>query len=275
MKLRDILPESPVDINTIGDFSKGSSFTSKADRALVTNPIAVQKIKDFIKLEHTDFDFYFVNTKDARQYYELGQVKEDFLWDDLKIKPEQLRDGRIDKDNITVFFTNNKGDERMPMTPWVICHRLGHVFRRLYSWENELQPWVNRMLSEMLVEYGLRRPPEYSIHDEERNYRQRRAYQIALRHLCEAIGTFKSARDKNLRNEGEFHYELFAQYLNGGVKINPLPDRLVLGHRAFGKPIAAPLKKDPDVDYVHELEHDYTYYANAVLSEAEGKIFVM
>ena len=42
--------EAPIDnYSTIGDFTKGSSFTKKADRALVTHPVAIQKVKDFFK----------------------------------------------------------------------------------------------------------------------------------------------------------------------------------------------------------------------------------
>src|SRR5690606_27691325 len=44
------------------------------------------------------------------------------------------------------------------------------------------------------------------------------------RKFLQALGTFKSAREGNLREYFEFHYEMFAQYLlQGEIKFNPLP----------------------------------------------------
>jgi hypothetical protein len=120
----EVMTEMPVTHHgNIGDFSKGSSFTNKADRALVTHPVAVKKIKDFFQNTSADFDFYFVNTKHARHHTEVGAVKQDFIFSELKITPDQLKNGEINGDAITVFFTNNKGGERAPLTPWIIAHR--------------------------------------------------------------------------------------------------------------------------------------------------------
>lgn len=101
-----VLAETPIDqFQTIGDFSKGSSFTRKADRAILSNPKAVEKIKDkFSGVEQT-FDMYFVNTKEGRKYSEVGEVEENFIRNELKL------DTPINRNNITVFYTNNKGDE--------------------------------------------------------------------------------------------------------------------------------------------------------------------
>ena len=30
-------------------------------------------------------------------------------------------------DVITVVFTNNTGDRRLPLTPWIMAHRIGHA----------------------------------------------------------------------------------------------------------------------------------------------------
>lgn len=270
------LQEAPMDtIQTVGDFTKGSSFTSKADRALVTHPVAVQKIKDFFKNTTENFDFYFVNTKHARKHTEVGEVKPEFIFDELMITPDQLKDGKINENNITVFFTNNKGAERAPLTPWIMGHRFGHVVRRMYAWKDELNPWVDRMLNNMLEDYGFPMPPKYAYTDNA--YRTTREHQIATRHLCETIGTFKSARDKNLRDYFEFHYELFTQYLkDGDVKFNPLPDTLITGHGAFGsKKTRRLLNREEAEEYLIELQRDYHYYAENVLTECVGKIFVM
>lgn len=267
IKLKDILIESVVDVHqTIGDFSKGSSFTDKRDRALITNPVAIQKVRDFFKNTSAAFDFYFVNTKEARKFTEIGKVSEDFIFNELKIKTEQLQNGRINKDHITVFFTNNKGSEKIPLTPWIIAHRFGHVIRRDYVWKEEYAPWIERKLGEILQDYGIIKTDRYD-----------RKYLIAKRHLCEEIGTFKSARDKNLREEFEFDYEVFAQYLKSGrVAFNPLPDALLSGHAAFGRKQYNRLKdRENAMASLAELQNDFEYYAENVLSNAIGNIYVM
>jgi len=274
--------ESPIDtFQTIGDFSKGSSFTNKADRALVTHPVAVQKVKDFFKNTSANFDLYFVNTKYARKFTELGEVKESFIFDELKITADQLKDGKINNNNITVFFTNNKGAERAPLTPWIMGHRFGHVIRNIYAWKDTLNPWVEKTLDNILKQYGVNksgRYEDYNYYGNERNrINKKRDYDVAMRHLCETIGTFKSARDKNLRNHYEFFYELFTQYLkDGSIKFNPLPDYLIKGHAAYGRKEYGRLLNRQEVDdLLEDLRRDYEYYAEDVLGDCIGKIFVM
>lgn len=281
IKLKDILNEAPVDVHqTIGNFSKGSSFTHKQDRALVTSPVSVQKVRDFFKNTVVDFDFYFVNTKEARNFTEVGKVDENFIYTKLKITPEQLKDGGINYDNITVFFTNNKGAERVPLTAWVLAHRFGHVVRREHRWNDKLEPWLESKLSGILGCYGVQKvvynPYTYGNHGSG-NYNSSRKYKIALRHLCETIGTFKSARDKNLRAEFEFNYEIFAQYLNtGNVTFNPLPEVLLVGHSGWGRKSHRRIENmDHAQTLMDELTHEYPRFAESVLAEAQGNIFVM
>lgn len=268
IKLTDILAEAPIDTyQTIGNFDKGSSFTDKRDRALVTNPVAIQKVKNFFKNTKTNFDFYFVNSKEARKHTEVGRVDIDFIENKLGINPEQLRNGEINRDNVTIFFTNNKGSERMPLTAWVMAHRLGHAIRREYAWYDYLRPWLNQKLNMILRSYGII----------EKKYEYDRGFQIAKRHLCEHIGTFKSARDKNLRDDGEFGFELFAQYLNTGkVTFNPLLPYLRTGrHAYYTKSFKSPENKEAAEDALNDLTRDYYYYADSVLNDIEGNIYVM
>lgn len=277
IRLKNIITEAPVSTHqTIGDFSKGHSFHKKVDRALVTNPVSVKKVKDFFKNTSADFDFYFVNTTEARKFMELGKVKKDFIFDEMGIKPEQLKDGIINPNSITVFFTNNRGDERAPLTPWIIAHRLGHVFRREYAWEHYLQTWVTGEIQGIMECYGIS-PKKFTGWGLGDNYASVKRYEIALRYLCEAIGTFKSARDKNLRSESEFQYELFAQYLKDGeIKLNPCPDILPTGQHAYRNlRFKSPEDKEYAEGHIRELTRDYRHYAESVLNDCIGNIFVM
>lgn len=272
IKLRNLLPETPIDtFQTIGDFSKNSSFKGKTDRALVTHPVAVQKIKDFFKNTGVDFDFYFVNTKHAKPYNELGEVQEEFIYDTLKITPDQLKNGKISKDNITIFFTGNSGDEKVAFTAWIIAHRIGHVMRMSKDFD-KIFSLITFNLNSILSLYGIsaktinasRQEPTYRI------------YEQAKRILCESLGTFKSARDSNLRNSNEFVFELFAQYLKtGSITLNDIPDTLTLSAEYGRKEVRKVSDKLLAEQHKQRLEAYFPSYSEAVLQSCRGKIFLM
>ena len=140
----DITNESPIDTyKPIGDFSKGASFRDKVDRALVTNPAAIQKVKNFFKNTDVNFDLYFLNLKNISQFREKRQVPEEFVYaappNGLGVDTNDLTDGKINSDNITVFFTGNFGTEKIPLTPWIIAHRIGHVMYNKRTFERMIK----------------------------------------------------------------------------------------------------------------------------------------
>jgi len=267
--------ETPIDkFEKIGNWDKGSSFTSPVDRKILSNPNAVQKIKD--KFANTDFifDMYFVNSKEGRKYSEEGEVTEDFIRNKLKL------DTPINQDHITVFYTNNKGDQRVMMTAWIIAHRFGHVIRKMEGWER-LQKEVDENIQRLLEEvYGRKIPRIYGLlgggiggNDDDNKI---------LKNFAQSIGTFKSARDKNLRNYFEFHYELLAQYITTGkISFNPLPKYIPVKY-AYGKPTMGLRTNASEHDmeyyqgYLESLAQDvYPDYADEALRGCLGRIFVM
>ncbi len=271
------LSETPIDqFQTIGNFDKGSSFTKKVDRAILTNPKAVQKIKDKFSNTNQNFDMYFVNTKEARNHTEVGEVDESFIRNELKL------DTPINRNNITVFYTNNKGDRGVMMTAWIIAHRFGHVVRRLPGWGNlcrEVNEMMQRIMEEvynrkmLISKDGLFLGQDFMSRDDTNSKILKNFYQI--------IGTFKSARDKKLNNQYEFMYELLAQYLTTGkVSFNPLPKFIPVKY-AWGKPSQGVRSHATDADmeyyqgYLRNLEEIYGDYAEYLLDECVGKIFVM
>lgn len=275
--LKSLLEAPLTTFQTIGDFDRGHSYTSKVDRALIKNPVHVQKVKDFFKNTEKNFDFYFVNTKEARHYTEVGKVTPEFIFDQLNIKPTQLANGRIERDNITVFFTNNKGDEKVPMTAWMIAHRFAHVVAREYHFKDELFKWTTDKLNEILENFSTHLTRgKYSQGYGDDSYR---SYRKAIELLCNQIGTFKSARDFNLRNPFEFHCELLAQYLKTGeAKFNKLPSSLITGYAAFGRKQTAgisPEKLTDAQEILDDFARDYPYYAETALGSIIGDIFVM
>jgi hypothetical protein len=172
-------------------------------------------------------------------------------------------------DNITIVFTNNTGAERIPLTPWMMAHRMGHAMRRRTNYQFD-RAWADadrhfwRAIENILGEdYGIRNTtPEIE------------------NAFANAIGTMRSARQNQIRRSGEMVYELFAQYLNTGeVKFNPAPAQLQSRRQAWGRPqLLRRINKDQQQEANQALEtlsHDMELLFNDVMSNAQGRIYVM
>lgn len=278
MKLHDLF-ETPIQtFKTIGDFSRNSSFRKQRDRLLVTVPGSVQRIKEKFENTHFDFHLYFVNSAKANKFTEEGPRDIEWVREYLG---EEVADevGQADATAITVIFTNNKGAEGMPMTSWIIAHRIAHVLARgeLNGDRNEAWFKARDTLIEATdyifnsayrheMETGPRNPGGYELGS--------RANQLRYMNFWQQVGTFKSARDANIRDWFEVLNELFAQYLTTGtLKFNPLP-RVINGkypmHMRGGEfeQREAQLKLDATVG---TLTRDF----DGALVVATGKIWVM
>ena len=279
---------------TIGDFTKAHSFKHAPDRALLTSPKYVEKIKAAFSKTPFLFDLYFVNKPGAGQHVEIGQVRPDFVFSKLTPKSRDWNSERssqglgidpreltLNPEAITCFFTNNAGAERMPMTAWIIAHRLGHVISRAYAPAGKIgtyagmEKYVERKLVELAACYGINKPAN-SYHYTPSDYASTRKNELAMKYLCHEIGTMRSARDKNLRNLQEMHHELFAQYLvEGQIILNPAPARIPVTY-AWGKPQYRSCRNPAEAQNIVEmLAASYHNFADNVLNECVGKIFVM
>jgi hypothetical protein len=291
-QLREVcLQEMPIrGWKPIGKFDKGHGFSDPIDRKLLTSPGAVEKIHRQWEKTPYDFDIYLVNKRGigSGNTQEVGEVDLDFVRNVLKLSPTEVPDPA--EDVITVLFTNNKGDQRYMATGWILAHRLGHAFARKdgragqgtvgAEWQ-----WVSRELERIFSDilrdvYGVspKREPygEYTGSAKEK----------VLRLAAMQLGTMKSARDSALRNWFEFGYELLAQYmLTGRVKLNPLPERIVVGSGGWGRKETRGVV-DQDAWQAHndglmsdgllrEYEEEIQNMLEGVLARAVGRIFVM
>jgi len=277
---KPVLAETPIDqFQTIGDFNKGSSFAGKSgkiDRAILTNPKSVQKIKDKFANTSQNFDMYFVNTKEARNHKEVGEVSEDFIRNQLKL------DTPINKSNISIFYTGNAADEKEMMTAWIIAHRFGHVVKNLPGW-GKLCREVNEMIQRIMRDAYNRKMliSQDGVRLGSESGAVTPINEKILNNFYQEIGTFKSARDKNIRNSSEFMYELISQYLTTGkIAFNGLPKYIPVRY-AWGKPVEGVRFTEPEGDldyyngYLESLAEIYPDYAENLLRECVGKIFVM
>ena len=155
IKLIDLLNETPIGTyKTIGDFEKGASYKDPRDRASVSHPVTVQKVKDMLKNTIVDFDFYFVNKPGLRKFSEKGRVPYEFIFkpqpEGLGLTHEELGDRNINSDNITVFFVSNTAADKIPMTAWTIVHRVGHAMNRTPQFQ-EYTNWLDKQFDELLT----------------------------------------------------------------------------------------------------------------------------
>lgn len=256
---------------TIGDFSKAHSFRSKVDRALVTHPNAIEKIKKQWQKTPYPFDIFVVNTPQAKKYMEIGEVEKEFVYNSLGLQPEEFQP---DPDHITIIFTNNVGAEKIPLTGWIMAHRFGHALSASRGsvigddWQaflKHLEEIINSILSSV-----------YDINP----YHLGKNFFIIAKYFVQDIGTMKSARDNKIRNFYEFGYELLAQYLiTGKITLNALPDEIIREKLPFGRKITA--KAIPGrieqvgVDELEEYSLELQNFLDEILGAAIGKIFIM
>jgi hypothetical protein len=293
-QLYNMLLEAPIeDYQTIGDFGRSSSFRRSADRRLVTNPVYIERIKNMFANTNHDFRLWFVNSAEANRHSEVGPVDEGWLQENMPQTLAEIQNrGGFGPEAINVIFTNNKGAEWRPMTGWIMAHRMGHAILRTgsgrgtryggeHSYFSLLNNELEKKVKELLKVYG-QSVPRYRVRNRGYNsYEQPPENMDAamIRRLLGQIGTFRSARENNMRTSAEFIFECFAQYLlKGQITFNPAPENLVTGH-AWGRPQMSYRPGEEGTETANEaiewLENSMTYEFDNVLSEAIGRIYVM
>lgn len=285
MDFKQWLAEMPINqFNLVGNWDKEKPQYgyNRQDRGILTSPKAVAKIHKMWSNTKQNFDLYFVRSSlSYKNRFGRGEttpqkVKEDF---DLDIVPNQ--------NSITAIFTNNQGGEKIPMTGWMIAHRLAHSFANDSNFFNTFYRGLERDLTRLLrdiYEYDPDRRQDYGGYDYEKQ-RQNLA-QNKQRHLSAlvyGIGTMKSARERNLAAVnvlGEFAWECVAQYIVEGKITFQVPPRklLVRNRKAWGhdasENIYARHNTEDFKDIIEEMSNRYTYLMDNFMEKFKGKIFV-
>lgn len=236
--------------------SAKSSFRKPADKKLASNVKRTEKA--FAKNEH-DFDFYFVNSPEANKHTEVGLVDAQWVSKNMPEFNEQFQK-LYNPEHITVIFTNNKGANWVPMTPWIMAHRIGHAsartsgFGRNQQYEDfkkEMGYWTRDILQNV---YGLKRINTLG--------QSSREEQLILKKFWEMIGDFSSARRGKLRDYFEMWNELIAQYLiKGELNFRPLQPR-------FGGKTSI-ISSELDAD---DLEMMSDYYLPSMAENVQARI---
>jgi GNAT superfamily N-acetyltransferase len=295
MSFKEFLYEAPIEnYKLIGDWSKAGSFRDKRDRMLLQHPASIERLKRKFENSSYNFNMFFVNfkQKDWNRNYRLfgleaGEVTPEWiklhLGENLYI--EVMSTQNLD-DSINIIFTNNLGAERMNMSAWIIAHRLGHALarkdsmRKQYNYREASNFLINSFAN--IVEYYNGMKITAKSENDYFSFRDKisiRNQQLAMLYFFYEVATFKSARDRNIRDWFEILNELIAQYLTTGkIKFKQAP-KFFGGRGRFRNNIAYRIKSEEDWqevnDYLSSLARNMEYMIDNILSSMVGKILVM
>lgn len=249
--------EEPIgDIYLHGDFSKPGSF--RQDDLSLTTQKRQDKIKRVLQKAPIMIDLHFVNLKytvDLTQHlihdkFKIGFVKADILSHDwgIDITPKS--------DALNLVYVQNEGSDRIPLTPWVIAHRLSHSFaytNDLYFEQQNLFKTFQTMMDKV--------QDSYSSVDMQR---------ISWETIAEVFGTTRASREKQYaKNRAmEWAHECFAQLcVVGEIKFNKAPAEI-------GGHISVPWGIREVDEYFESLKRILTAGFTSMLQGSVGKILV-
>ena len=297
--VEDVISEMPIAaFKTVGNFDKATSaFSHKVDRTILTNPVSVEKIKRQWQKTPFVFDLYFINDKrvGARSVHrEIGEIDLSYLRDRMEITEEEIPDP--EGNSITVIYTGNFGAERYMASSWILAHRVGHALRRSSTMSNDgvvgdmyrllegkLASQLSRILQTIynVSTFSDRVGMPDGIHYSNEKYWFRRNEAKLMKWFSNALGTMKSARDNNLRNEYEFVHELLAQYIiTGTIKLNSLTESVLLGYLPYGREHRRYVRNKEALEEFNssgreDLENFIKNGFDEVLNAAMGGMFVI
>ena len=282
MRATEFITEAPLTDYVPVDFDQKGQF-KPVDKRLITHLTTISKAeKVFARIPH-DVRLFFVNKPGIRNQRETGAQPPDKIREIMGKAADRVLAGS--EDAITILYIGNYGVDRVMMTPWIMAHRFGHAItatnRFAYGTTNvpnnawsQAEQHFFRTINEILSEaYGIRRATDPGFRQSAVNWDVSREYNS----LFNAIGTQRSSRENRINRPYEFLYELFAQYLvTGSVKLNPLPQRIGYGRKAWGRTVNyLILNREYPANNTQRLANDMAILFDSVIGSQVGKIFVM
>jgi len=224
MRFEDFLSEMPIRVNNLNVSPDAKSFHAD-DKALLNSEKAIAKIKRIWKSSVADVDLYTLDVGLAPDHalsvaLDGGGRPEDH--DAETLSGIEKHGVEFDPEAISVILTNNDGGGRLPLTGWIIAHRLYHCFQSaresIYHTANSEHLGPNLVLIAAKISEQLS-----GIMFDLENY----SADYVPRDLRAALmGSTKACRDNNLTSYYELIPECFAQYmLRGKVSLRDLPSK--------------------------------------------------
>ena len=212
-----------------GPKAKGEFGYNWQDLGILENPNATEKIMKKWSNTKENFEVHFVRSEKAQKHRQVGEVSKEWVKEELDF------DVQPQPDTITVIFTQNESDEKVPMTAWTLAHRVGHAIfinkEFLKEFAEKIEKDFLTLLDKVynissMIGRGSGNKSEYAPQN-----------MILLGKFVQEIGTMSSARNKRVGNFVEFLFELVAQYIiTGKIRFKSLPRTFTMPeHESFGE----------------------------------------
>lgn len=227
MKCSEIISEMPMNsIRFHGNMDREGTFRPD-DVKKFNNPKWNERVLSIFKNSPYDINLHILNGKEDKSI----DFKTDHFISNLKRKDvkgvhvaawvDKIIGYRPkDYENaLNVLMIFNEGDDRVGLTPWIVAHRIGHIFldddtKKSIHALNIQDAFENfiRIMTRSLDLYHL---------DHSTISKSELMDEIAYRTM-----TFKSARNRNLSRAGEALIEMFAQFLiKGELVLKKIPNK--------------------------------------------------
>jgi hypothetical protein len=271
MRMYEILEMALKNTRLVGDFDSDSSFTG-ADRKIHLGKNRVRQLKDFFQKTNVDFSIVFMNSK-FKGNGEHFDNKDGFI--DLLKYRGRLSDYDItsildsmEDDTINILLTNNDGNNKVPLSPWIVAHRISHILATDYSeyddaYRSIFLPTMAELTNAVFT--NNKNAHELEIDSDSPFYWSHIAAQV--------FGTMTSAKTKKIvvGGGGEFFHELFAQYINDG--------HITLNKSGFTDVddaiFSLSVKPDIDISIITKAEKTLSAIFEKSLAEAKGHYYVL
>lgn len=301
MRWKEITEAPITDFGAYGDLEKEGSFRPDDLRA-IRNPKWLNNVYSAFAKTPYEFNLYVYNAEDGRcafhqpdgswSYLNVRDLKDVRKWSGV-YSIQQMREmlGVTPpnyEQRLNVLLVENEGSGRVPLTPWIIAHRIGHAMlyaggdyaangtkdlnyavRNFYSLMNNMMNRLKSTFASSQHHAGRMAGAKERDRLDDPTYGD--TNQLGV--IASLIGKMKSAKNENLTTGGEFFVECMAQYIvQGKVTF----ERPMLDDRGLGKPWAELSPKDQQLldlarSRVWDKDFDGNDFAEAIVDSVESR----
>ena len=248
-----------VDIKTHGDLTAIGSFRPQ-DTKIIASTRAHAKMARVLSRIPAPIELHFVHLPKPFSNYEIDRH---FCGSGVGFLPSQ----QVEKTYqvslperplaLTVMLVENEGREWIPLTPWMVAHRLAHALVIRNESRSDMQRLIRKFDDELCCISN--------------------AYCIDNSKTANMFGTARSSRKYLLSRYTEWFFECFAQYcVTGAIRFNPA--RRVFGYQKPGT-MAVKLKDDIETAAIDakftELSNNMTWMFDCFLRTCAGRVVVL
>lgn len=254
----------PIQVTLLGGEQEGR-FRSD-DIVLATHAKAREKTARIWRRSVADVDLYLLNDttrawNDDKRWAELAKSVEAAC--EVNSLAAANFGIRIRPDVLTIILTTNEGGRRVPLTGWMIAHRLYHVLEHI-GLKRATRLGEPRHLSIILaieaIALTLTRLRRFCT---EGNFAMSSAD-------FDLIGSTRACRTGNLSSSGELVPECFAQYLlTGHIVLRPLSDSQAKQFLMSGRTLRRVNQRIAELEGIMERQFQ------AMIDYAKGKACIL